>query len=98
MNPDQSKSGTANSNPEQAAKREASKSPTRDDVHEQREAGQTQEGVVRPAARPPAQSQIDKDRADWEGMAQKPSTPDDVPPKEPGAPTPGANSLAGQKG
>lgn len=97
MNPDPNKSGTASGVPEQQAKREASQKPSRDDVHEQREAGQKQEGVVEPAGRPPAQSEIDKDRADWEGMAQQPSTPDDVPPKTPGAPTPGANSLAGRK-
>lgn len=97
MRPDPSKSNATGS-PEQQAAHQASQKPTRDDVHEQREASQQQEGVVKPAARPPAQSEIDKDRADWEGMAQKPSSPDDVPPKGAGAPTPGANSLAGRKG
>lgn len=64
---------------EQAAKEEAAKKPSRDDVHEQREQGQTREGVVKQGSAPTPQNQADKERADWEGMGQ----PQDLSPPEP---------------
>jgi hypothetical protein len=85
---------------EQQANMEASKKPARDDVHEQRQSGQKQEGVVKRDTRPPAQSLIDEERGDWEGMGQSRHQPD-APAAEShpgGTPTPGANSLAGNKG
>jgi hypothetical protein len=78
---------------EQQASNEAAKKPTRDDVHEQRQQEQSQEGVVKQGARPPAQSQIDAERGDWEGMGQSQHRPPDTAAQ----PTPGANSLAGKK-
>lgn len=36
--------------------------------------------------RPPAQSELDENRADWEGMAQKPSESDDAAPDTPQVP------------
>jgi hypothetical protein len=60
---------------EQQASNEAAKKPTRDDVHEQRQHEQSQEGVVKQGARPPAQSQIDAERGDWEGMGQSQHRP-----------------------
>jgi hypothetical protein len=79
-------------NPEQQASRQAAQKPTRDDVHEQRQEGQSQEGVVQQGARPPAQSQIDAERSDWEGMGQA-----QLGPESTNQPTPGASSLAGKK-
>jgi hypothetical protein len=79
-------------NPDQQATREAAKKPTRDDVHEQRQDGQSEEGVVQQGARPPAQSQIDAERGDWEGMGQTQHRPESA-----NQPTPGASSLAGKK-
>lgn len=78
---------------EQQASNEAAKKPTRDDVHEQRQQEQGQEGVVKQGARPPAQSQLDAERSDWEGMGQSQHRP----PRSPDQPTPGASSLAGAK-
>jgi hypothetical protein len=49
-------------------KKEVANNPSNMDVHEQRDANQEREGVV-PASRPPAQSEVDQQRADWEGMA-----------------------------
>jgi len=49
--------------------------------------------------RAPAQSLIDQERGDWEGMGQSRHQPE-TPPSSPsvvGTPTPGANSLAGEK-
>lgn len=58
--------------PEEHAAREAAKKPGPSDVHEQRQAEQTKEGVVQKTEpRPPSQSLIDQERGDWEGMAQK---------------------------
>ncbi len=92
----------AGSAPEQQANKEAAKNPARDDVHEQRQAGQKQEGVVKKTSpsRPPAQSLIDQERGDWEGMGQSRHQPEPAPSefKRGGTPTPGANSLAGKKG
>ena len=80
--------------PAEQATREAAITPSKDDLHEQREPEQTQEAVVT-APRPPQQSQIDQERSDWEGMGQsqvtsdadiKPSTrkrPDPIPPHRP---------------
>ena len=52
--------------------REAVKKPGPADVHEQRQADQTNEGVVeKKEPRAPSQSLIDQERGDWEGMAQK---------------------------
>jgi hypothetical protein len=51
---------------EQQQKREIANNPSRDDVHEQRDANQPREGVVRK----PTQTQSDRERADWEGMGQ----------------------------
>lgn len=67
--------------PEQQATREASKKPSKDDLHEQREAGQQQEGVVHTAPRPPLQSQLDRERSDWEGMGQSRYQPEEDKPK-----------------
>ncbi len=48
--------------------------------------------------RAPAQSLIDEQRGDWEGMGQSRHQPDAPPASKPvGTPTPGANSLAGEK-
>jgi hypothetical protein len=48
--------------------------------------------------RAPAQSLIDEERGDWEGMGQSRHQPDASPEAKPvGTPTPGANSLAGEK-
>jgi hypothetical protein len=48
--------------------------------------------------RAPAQSLIDEERGDWEGMGQSRHQPDAPPASKPvGTPTPGANSLAGEK-
>lgn len=55
-------------NKEEQAKQQAARKPGREDVHEQREAGQKREGVV--GARPTQQSLADQERADWEGMGQ----------------------------
>jgi len=66
-------------------------------VHEQRDKAQPREGVVGDDAAPassrrPAQSLIDRDRADWEGMAPAKYEGDA---EAPAGPRPGANSLAG---
>ncbi len=82
---------------EERAKRDATNKPTRDDVHEQREADQPREGVVKKeGARPVTQSEIDRERADWEGMGQA----QQVPPSSEGEsasatgkPRPGAPSI-----
>ncbi len=53
---------------------------------------------VKKDPRAPAQSLIDQQRGDWEGMGQsrhQPDAPSSVKPI--GTPTPGANSLAGEK-
>jgi hypothetical protein len=48
--------------------------------------------------RPPAQSLIDEERGDWEGMGQSRHQPDAMPASKPvGTLTPGASSLAGEK-
>ena len=49
------------------------------------------------APRAPAQSLIDQERGDWEGMGQARHQPE-TPPSSPavGKPTPGAGSLAGE--
>ena len=90
------KSKPASPQPEQQAKHEAAQKPSRDDVHEQREAGQQREGTVRPAVRPTQQSQLELDRAAGEGMTAPLSEPDLS--KSSGKPSPGANSLAGRRG
>jgi hypothetical protein len=54
--------------PEHQAKGEAAAKPARDDVHEQREAGQQAEAVVKEAPRRTMQSQLELDRASDEGM------------------------------
>lgn len=48
--------------------------------------------------RAPAQSLLDEERGDWEGMGQSRHQPE-TPPSGPqiGKPTPGANSLGGEK-
>ena len=51
---------------EHEQKKQIAETPSRDDVHEQREKDQPREGVVRQ----PTQTQSDRDRADWEGMGQ----------------------------
>jgi hypothetical protein len=56
---------------ERDQKKEIANNPSREDVHEQREANQPREGVVRK----PTQTQSDRDRADWEGMGQPQSKP-----------------------
>jgi hypothetical protein len=86
--------------PEQQANREAAKKAARDDVHEQRQPDQKQEGIVERDTRPPAQSLIDQERGDWEGMGQARHQPEaPASSSEPETkPTPGANSLAGSKG
>jgi hypothetical protein len=76
MKPEPSKTSA-----DQQAKREAARKPSKDDVHEQREANQHQEGVVQTAPRPPQQSQIDAERADWEGMGQSRYQPEEDKPK-----------------
>jgi hypothetical protein len=55
-------------------KKEVAQNPTNTDVHEQRDAAQTREGVVPSSTRGPAQSEVDQQRADWEGMAPPPPT------------------------
>ena len=91
------KSKDALESPEQKAKAEAAKKPGRDDVHEQREAGQKGEGAVAtPPVRRTQQSQLELDRAAGEGMTAPLSDPDLT--KGPGTPSPGANSLAGRRG
>lgn len=56
-------------------KKEMTEKPSREDVHEQREQNQQREGVVKaPKGRPPAQSLVDEQRADWEGMGQPQSS------------------------
>ena len=67
--------------PDEQARREAAAKPSKDDVHEQREAGQTHEGVVQTSPRPPQQSQIDAERSDWEGMGQARHQPEADKPK-----------------
>lgn len=57
-------------NKEKQAKDAAAEKPGREDVHEQRESNQRQEGVVSGKPRPPHQSLVDEQRADWEGMGQ----------------------------
>jgi len=59
------------------AKKEMTKNPAREDLHEQREDNQKREGVVEKDPRPPQQSLIEKERGDWEGMGgtQVPSPP-----------------------
>lgn len=53
-----------------------------------------------PAPSPPPQSQIDEERGDWEGMGQNQMPADEATETKPkdGKPTPGASSLAGEKG
>jgi hypothetical protein len=75
--------------PEEHAKKEAAKRPSRDDLHEQRDAAQPREGVVR-EGRPPAQSEIDRDRAEWEGMGQA-QAPEEA--ERPTRPSPGQPSV-----
>jgi hypothetical protein len=79
------KSASASDGPAEQAKDAAAKKPSRDDVHEQREAGQKHEGVVTPPARPPTQTQIELDRAAGEGMAAPSSDPNLTPTKRSGA-------------
>jgi hypothetical protein len=91
--------------PENDAKKKAAEKPGPDDLHEQREKDQARDGVVR-EGRPPAQSLIERQRADWEGMGQSqaPSEPtserasgEPVPSSKrdarSGRPTPGANAV-----
>ncbi|MDB4936163.1 MAG: hypothetical protein JWP87_3135 [Labilithrix sp.] len=98
MNPESTKN--AGGAKEQQASREAAKKPARDDVHEQRQSSQDKEGVVKRDTRPPAQSLLDEERGDWEGMGQSRHQPEEpaAETKRGGTPTPGANSLAGSKG
>lgn len=54
--------------------------------------------ATKTSPRAPAQSLIDQERGDWEGMGQSRHQPDAPPASKPvGTPTPGANSLAGEK-
>jgi hypothetical protein len=86
---------SASPGPAEQAKDAAAKKPSRDDVHEQREAGQKHEGVVTPPARPPTQTQIELERAAGEGMGAPSSDPNLTP-----TPTKrsGAAPAAGQQG
>ncbi|MDB5213465.1 MAG: hypothetical protein JWO86_1392 [Myxococcaceae bacterium] len=53
---------------------------------------------VKKSPRAPAQSLTDEERGDWEGMGQSRYQPDAPPASKPvGTPTPGSNSLAGEK-
>ncbi len=48
--------------------------------------------------RAPSPSLADQERGDWEGMGQSRHQPDAAPASKPvGTPTPGSNSLAGEK-
>ena len=66
---------TAGMNPDQMKKQVADK-PSNIDVHEQRAPNQPREGVVPNAPpRAPTPSEVDEQRADWEGMQPQPSKP-----------------------
>jgi len=81
---------SASATPEQQASRNAAEKPSRDDVHEQREAGQKAEGIVKEAPRRTMQSQLELDRASDEGMA--PPDPNAVPPASVPSPAKPAHS------
>lgn len=53
----------------------------------------TEKKTEKKDVRPPAQSQIDQERGDWEGMGQSRYQPDEDA-SSTGTPTPGANSIA----
>jgi hypothetical protein len=56
-------------------KKELTKKPDREDVHEQREPEQKRECLVQKPRPPVVEEELDQQRADWEGMARAPSTP-----------------------
>jgi hypothetical protein len=62
---------------EERTKEELSKKPGREDVHEQREASQPREGVVKKVRAPQVsqQSILDEQRAEGEGMGQPQAPP-----------------------
>ena len=103
---DSKKNQSASATPEQQASREAASKPSPHDLHEQRQAGQQREAVIREGAKRTQQSQLDLDRAAGEGMTapsgaeftETPAAPPTHPGKPAGKPTPGANSTAGQRG
>lgn len=61
---------------EHEQKKQIADKPGRDDVHEQRDANQTDTSNVPAAPRKPTQTQSDRERADWEGMGQPQSNPE----------------------
>jgi hypothetical protein len=62
------------------------------------ESSKKKPAVEKKAPRPPAQSLIDQERGDWEGMGQSRHQPEAPPSSSSIATsTPGASSLAGEK-